>query len=231
MPFQPTTLFLTFIWLALILIRFRRSSMVLIAGLLAVGLYTLFALVFGWVTPRQLGLGLPQSWPATIGFAAAGLACILAYSPLADRLASRWFKKPPTLESFRIIQQSPVKLIAGILAAWLLGGLLEELIARGIVLMSVKTLLAPSLGAPSAVGIAICIAAAGAGLFHRYQGPRAMLIIAQLSILFGILFVVSGYNLWAVILCHGFYDTIAFIRFAAGKSKYSHLDADRSIKS
>jgi len=33
--------------------------------------------------------------------------------------------------------------------------------------------------------------------------------------------VVAGYNLWAVILCHGFYDTIAFVRFATGKSKYS----------
>ena len=40
----------------------------------------------------------------------------------------------------------------------------------------------------------------------------------------GILFVASGRNLWAVILCHGLYDTIAFIRFANRQSRYSHFD-------
>jgi len=77
-----------------------------------------------------------------------------------------------------------------------------------------------------ATGIVVCIAAAGAGLIHLYQGPRAVIIITQLSVLFGLLFVISGYNLWAVVLCHGLYDTIAFIRFANKKSKYSKLDGD-----
>ena len=47
------------------------------------------------------------------------------------------------------------------------------------------------------------------------------MIITQLSVLFGVLFVASGYNLWTVILAHGFYDTIAFVRFASGKSRYA----------
>jgi hypothetical protein len=46
-------------------------------------------------------------------------------------------------------------------------------------------------------------------------------IITQLSSLFGLLMVVSGYNLWAVIIGHCLYDTVAFIRFANGKSRYS----------
>jgi hypothetical protein len=33
----------------------------------------------------------------------------------------------------------------------------------------------------------------------------------------------SVQNLWAAILCHGFYDTIAFVRFASGKSRYAKL--------
>jgi hypothetical protein len=72
-----------------------------------------------------------------------------------------------------------------------------------------------------AAGIAACMAAAGATLIHFYQGPRSMLIIAQLSILFGVLFTVSEYNLWVVSLCHGLYDTIAFVRFATKTSRYS----------
>jgi membrane protease YdiL (CAAX protease family) len=221
--FQQTTLLLIVIWLLIVLVRFRRSSIVLVGGLFAVGLYVLVAFVNGVVTLDELGLGYGNTWLSTLGFVLAGFALMIAYSPLADRLATRWFKKPPTLDTFQAIQQSRGKLIIGIVAAWVLGGFLEELIARGIVLQSLDSLLTSWLFMPVAAGIAVCIAAMGAGLLHFYQGPRAVLIITQLSLLLGVLFVVSGYNLWVVIICHGLYDTVAFIRFANKKSKYSNL--------
>ena len=173
-----------------------------------------------------------QTWwvlqhPArTVGFAIAWLALMLAFSPLADRVATRWVHKPPTLGAFRGLQQSRGKLIAGIVLAWVLGGFLEELVFRGIILQSIETLASVWLAGPVATAIAVCTAALGAGLVHSYQGLRAMVIVTQLSVLFGLLFVVSGYNLWAVIFCHGLYDTIAFIRFAQKKSKYSNLGGD-----
>jgi membrane protease YdiL (CAAX protease family) len=222
--FQLTALLLTIVWLIVVVTRFRHSTIALVIGLFIIGLCTLVALLYGLATPEQLGLRTDRSWLLTVGFAVGGLAVMLAYSPLADWLAGRWFKKPPTLESFRAIQKSRSNLIVGILAAWLLGGLLEELVARGIVLTSIESLLSSSLSVPAAATFAICIAAVGAGAMHAYQGPRAMVIIAQLSILFGVLFVVSGHNLWAVMLCHGMYDTIGFVRFATGKSRYSDLD-------
>jgi uncharacterized protein len=221
--FQQTALLLTILWLLSVL-RFRRSTIALIAGLFAIGLYALAALAFGLVTLDQLGMGAVRSWLTTIGFALVWLGLMLAYSPLADRLAARRFDKPPTLEAFRSLQQSRVKLIAGIVTAWMLGGILEELIARGIILSAVESLLSTWLVGPLAAGVAICVAALGSGLMHLYQGPRAVVIITQLSILFGVLFVISGHNLWTVMLCHGLYDTIAFVRFAGKKSKYSNLD-------
>jgi membrane protease YdiL (CAAX protease family) len=121
-------------------------------------------------------------------------------------------------------------LIAGIAAAWALGGIAEELIARGIVLTSLDMFLAAYVPAPLAAGIALCAAAVGAGAMHAYQGLRAVVIITQLSVLFGMLFVLSGHNLWAVILCHGLYDTIAFVRFATKHSPYSRLDQDQDQK-
>jgi membrane protease YdiL (CAAX protease family) len=222
--FQQTALLLTVIWLVMVVVRFRRSSIVLIGGLFAVGLFALVALAYGRVTLDELGLGIANSWLSTIGFALVWLGMMVAYSPLADWLATRWVDKPPTLESFRVIQQSTGKLIAGIVVAWLLGGVLEELVFRGIVLKSVESLLTAWLIEPIAAGVAVCIAASGAGLIHFYQGPRATIIVTQLSVLFGVLFVISGYNLWAVMLCHGLYDTIAFVRFANKKSKYANLD-------
>lgn len=227
--FQIIALILIVIWLLLVAARFRRSNAVLIGGLFVVGLFTLVEFIVGKVTPVELGLGAPQSWLATVLFALAGLAMMLAYSPLADWLASRWFTKPPTLQAFGAIQRGWVSLVAGILVAWILGGILEELVARGIVLNSIEAGLRPLLGAPAAAILAILLAAAGAGVMHFYQGPRAMVIIAQLSILFGILFVVSGHNLWAVMICHGLYDTIAFIRFANKKSRYSDMEQNKTV--
>jgi membrane protease YdiL (CAAX protease family) len=121
-----------------------------------------------------------------------------------------------------------MKLVVGIAIAWFLGAYLEELTFRGIVLKMVEAQLSTLFPLTIAAAISICIAAAGAGIIHLYQGPRATFIIIQLSILFGLLFVLSRDTLWAVILCHGMYDTIAFIRFAGGKSRYSKFAHDRA---
>ena len=224
--FQRTALLLIATWLGVVGIRFRRSTIVLVGGLFAIGFYTAVSLARGTVSADELGLGIPGRPLVTIGLVLVWWGLMLAYSPLADRLATRWFAKPPTLQSFRAIQQSTVKLVAGILVAWLLGGILEELAFRGIVLRSIGLWLAAWLGGPIAVACAVGLAACGAGVIHIYQGSRAVAIIVQLSVLFGVLFVISGYNLWAVVLCHGLYDTVAFIRFANKKSRYSSLEGD-----
>jgi len=177
------------------------------------------------LAPHSLGLSHPSSWLWTITLAVVWLLLMLAYSPLADKIATRLVAAPPTLNAFRALQQSKAKLVLGIFVAWILGGFLEEIVLRGFVLQSVRTLLAPKLPAALAAAIAISVAAALAALLHLYQGPRGAVIITQLSILFGVLFVLSGSNLWTVILCHGLYDTTAFIRFATKKSKYAQPDA------
>ena len=219
--FQETALLATAMWLALVAVRFRRSIPFLLLGLVAIGLYAIAAMLFREGTIAELGLAAPGSWLRTIGLASVWLGLMLAYSPLADWLASRIIAAPPTLEAFRAIQQSRGKLAAGIMVAWVLGAFLEELVLRGIVVKSVASWMTAWTVEPVAGGTGVCIAAFGAGLIHTYQGPRAVVIVTQLSVLFGVLFVVSGYDLWAVVLCHGLYDTIAFIRFATRRSKYS----------
>jgi membrane protease YdiL (CAAX protease family) len=151
---------------------------------------------------------------------------MIAYSPCADWLATRWVDQPPNLEAFRAIQGSWSKLMAGVVMAWLLGGFLEELVARGIALKALQSFLVAWVPGWLATTAAVCIAAIGAGLMHLYQGPRAVLIVTQLSVLFGALFSVSGYNLWTVVICHGLYDTIAMVRFSWRISRYSNLDPE-----
>jgi len=224
--FQQNALLLTVAWLVAVAVRFRRSTVVLVGGLIAIGLYTLMAIAYDGVTLNELGLSTTNSWLMTLGFATAWWGLMFAYSPVADWIATRIVTKPPNLKIFRAIQESRIKLIAGIVVAWALGGILEEMVFRGIVLKSIESLLSGWMIEPFAVAIAICAAANGAGIIHLYQGTRAVIIIIQLSVLFGLLFALSGFNLWSVIFCHGLYDTVAFIRFANKKSRYSDLDND-----
>src|SRR5689334_21661556 len=69
---------------------------------------------------EMFGLDAPASWPWTVVLAVAWLALMLGYSPVADRIATRWVAKPPTLGAFRPLQQSTGRLIAGIVVAWVL---------------------------------------------------------------------------------------------------------------
>lgn len=174
---------------------------------------------------ESLGLYRPESWPLTVLLAVTWLVLMVAYSPLADRIASYLVARPPTLGAFRAVQQSTGKLIAGIVVAWVLGAFLEELLLRGVMLQFVERRASQGLPRPLAIGAGVVVAAFIAALLHLYQGARAALIIGQLSVLFGLLFVIAGHDLWAVILCHGLFDTIAMIRFATKRSKYSDLDA------
>jgi uncharacterized protein len=226
MPIQINALLLTALWLAAVAIRYRRSRVFLIGGLVVVPLLAFAGIFFGSATIEDFGLGFPRSWPATITLAVGWLVLMLVLSPVADRIATRFFAKPPTLEAFRALQESRAKLLLGIVVAWILGGFLEELALRGIVLRTIESLLAGAVPSYYTAAIAILIAAAGAFVIHLYQGLRAATIVTQLSVLFGVLFVISGGNLWTAILCHGLYDTVAFIRFANKSSKYSDLTVD-----
>lgn len=173
----------------------------------------------------KLALAVPADWLGTGLAALAGLAAALAWSPAADAIASRLVARRPTLTAFRAIQRSWVHLAAGIVFAWIAGAALEELLLRGVVLQAVSRAASDRMLPPVAAdGLGITVAA-GAGLvLHLYQGWHGAIIVAQISVVFGLVFVLSGHSLWAVGLCHGLYDTVAFVRFAMGWSKYSKAD-------
>jgi hypothetical protein len=61
MNFQQYALLLIGIWLFAVFVRFRRSIIVLIGGLLVVGLSMSIALIGHLVSLQDLGLGIPIS--------------------------------------------------------------------------------------------------------------------------------------------------------------------------
>jgi hypothetical protein len=64
-------------------------------------------------TLDAFGLGFPASWLTTIGLAIAWLALMWAYTPVADRLATKCVVKPRNLNFFRKLQQSRFKVTSG----------------------------------------------------------------------------------------------------------------------
>ncbi len=217
----PTAL----VWLSVVAMRFRTSRVVLLSGLVALTGAAFGLILHGDLAPADIGLVKPRAVGLATGLSVGWTLLMLVVSPIADRIATAVFAKPPTLGAFRALQESWFKLAAGIVFAWIAGGFLEELALRGVVLRGLESWLSPHLPGLAAITVAVVAAAAGGFVIHLYQGLRAAFIVAQLSILFGILFVLGGHTLFTQVLAHGLYDTVAFVRFALGRSKYSQLGA------
>jgi len=152
--FHLIALTLVAVWLLLVAARFRKSRVVLIGGLAAVALFALLEGLGGAISAAELGF-LRPAWPWFAGLVIGWLALMLAFTPLADKIATHWFEKPPTLRAFRALQESRLKLLVGIVIAWILGGFLEELVFRGIVLRAVDLLALSRLPGPLAAVIGI----------------------------------------------------------------------------
>jgi membrane protease YdiL (CAAX protease family) len=223
-PVARSVVLLVSLGLWMVAVRHHAERAIFAAGLGGVVLYLALA-TLGDSAPRSVLASYPLVSPVrTLASALVALGAAIVYSPVADRLASRWVSEPPRLRVFEPLKRSRRNLVMGIAVAWLLGGFIEEFVFRGVVLVSTSACLSRWLAHPPATAVAICAAAFGAGLFHSYQGLRAVIVVTQLSVLFGVLFVATGYDLWATVLCHGLYDTIAFVRFARGGSSFSRHD-------
>jgi membrane protease YdiL (CAAX protease family) len=122
-----------------------------------------------------------EPWTATIAFALEWRGLVWACSRLADCIATYLVREPPTLDAFRILQRSRIMLILGIVVAWIIGGFLEELTFRAILLRSVESAMSALLPAAVAAGIAGGGAAAGAGVIHLHQGLRAAIIVTAVD--------------------------------------------------
>jgi membrane protease YdiL (CAAX protease family) len=46
---------------------------------------------------------------------------------------------------------------------------------------------------------------------HAYQGPTGILITGILGLVFAVLYVATGRNLWINVVAHGVYDTGSFL--------------------
>ena len=156
-----------------------------------------------------LGMRRPRSWRDTIVWAAIGLVAAIAGS-IGLGEAIKYLTDWPPLD-VRYIRDS----LEGDTFAWATWMLLvvwgsaafgEELLSRGFVLDRLRQAFGDS---TAAVVWAAVLQAVIFGLLHAVQGPTGVVITAYVGLVFAVIYIASGWNLWAAILAHGIADSVS----------------------
>ncbi len=105
-----------------------------------------------------------------------------------------------------------------ILVGWLVGGFMEEILFRGFLITRISSLF-KNIKAGDIIGIIITSFAFGYS--HLYQDWSGVLSTGLISIIFGIIFIKSGKNIWYPIFTHGFVNMTALTII--------YLDADKHL--
>lgn len=160
----------------------------------------------GW---SAMGLKRPPSWVriVLIALAAAALRIVLGDLVIEPLAAHFW---PP------IVAPAGAEAITGnikmaaitLLLVWTWAAFGEEIGYRGYLLTR-----AAEIGGrtTAAYWIGIVVVAVLFGYGHYYKGPAGILDSGVAGLILGAVYMLSGRNLWASILAHGFIDTIAVV--------------------
>jgi hypothetical protein len=161
-------------------------------------------------------------WLESVAWAFAWLVVLLAYRPVAYRLAARCF------DTVSRTERAGANVSAGfeIARAWLLSAIAAELLLRFLLVQGVAFVLwRRGMPQSAAAATGVVVAAAVTGAAHRARGPQAAFVAAQFSLLYGLLYFASGRSLPAVVLCHGLFDTIEIVRARRARTPRTGLGA------
>jgi CAAX protease family protein len=177
--------------------------------------------VVGWLSVRMrndrwaaIGFKRPPSWTRIVGLAlaAAALRILLGDFVIEPLGAHFWpaIKGPGGSEQIA----GNIKLaLFGLLLIWTFAAFGEEIVYRGYL-----TLRGAEVGGGSTVAIwgATLLVSVLFGFGHYYKGPAGILDSSMAGLILGAVYLISGRNLWAAVLSHGFIDTYAVVALFLG---------------
>ncbi len=154
----------------------------------------------------DLGLKRPRHWGRLILMVIVAIVTTAILASVALPLLTR-LTGPLAGSGVASTFHSPLSFIAYIIIiAWGAAGFCEELIFRGFLLNQFARLFG---GSKAGWGLAILFQAALFGLGHYTQGLTGIIITGLIGLLFGVLYLLAGRNLWCLILAHGIVDTLS----------------------
>ena len=181
--------------------------------------------VLGWISLRwrnggwkYAGLSRPQSWWKTVALAIIAAAILLLGSELVvEPVAHRIWPEPEHVSN--VIQSGASgwrQALAGLLIVWTFASFGEELSYRGYLLTRAADVFGRS---NLAYWAAMMVVSLLFGFGHYYKGPSGVLDSTYSGFVLGVVFLLSGRNLWTPILAHGIADTVAVFAVFMGWAK------------
>ncbi|NJD60270.1 MAG: hypothetical protein C3F13_18175 [Anaerolineales bacterium] len=163
---------------------------------------------------RDVGLRRPSNWGITIGLAVLigvsyQLLDILIIGPLLERLTGQSID----LSQFSFVQGSLPALILLLALTWTEAAFIEEMFFRGYFLNRLTDLFGTK---RTGIVAALLVSSLAFGAAHIYQGVTGVADTFLAGLLLGVLYLLSGENLWLPILTHGIVDTVGFLLFYLG---------------
>ena len=171
--------------------------------------------IIGWLVWQrpggleQLGFYPSDNWPCMILMSLL-LGCLLSFFAIAllEPLIERLTGKPHDIRIMDPVRGNLSALLQLLALVWLLVAFLEEIVFRGFLMTEIAQLIGAG-----AAGLAFNVLFTSIlfGVAHWYQGPSGVVSTAIVGALLGLIFVWAGFNIWPVVLIHGFVDTLALI--------------------
>jgi len=162
----------------------------------------------------DLGLSRPRSWGKTIiiGVSVGILSQLFTLLVLIP-LLQQTNLEPLDYSRFNALSGNIGLFLMFLTISWTTAGFGEEVIFRGFLMVYIARFFG---GNKAAWWMSLIVVSVIFALLHAYQGPMGVLLILFPAILFGVLYIVSGFNLWLPIIAHGTADTFVFLLFFTG---------------
>ena len=168
----------------------------------------------GW---SAMGFKRPASWRRILQIAAgaAALRIVLGDFVIEPLTARLWPAIIPPSGAEQITGNIKVALL-GLLLVWTFAAFGEEIAYRGYLVTRGADLGKRSV---AAYWISVVVVSVLFGYGHYYKGPAGILDSGVAGLILGAAYIVSGRNLWASILAHGFIDTVGIVALFFGWTK------------
>jgi hypothetical protein len=137
---------------------------------------------------------------------AVGVVC--QFSLLLLSLIVSLTGKPLDLSRFAPVEGDVFLLSLSLVKVWTVTAFGEELVYRGYLMNRVAELAG---GSESAWAMSLAVVSVMFGLGHLYQGIAGVVASTLGGLVYGALYLWTGRNLWAAIIAHGVFDTVAFV--------------------
>lgn len=133
---------------------------------------------------------------------------------LLEPLIVRLTGKPIDLSQFAPVKGNVFLLVLFLVLVWTLAAFGEELVYRGYLMNRISELAG---GSSRAWALSVVVVSILFGVVHLSQGISGVATVVAAGLVYGGLYLWSGRNLWAPIIAHGVYDSVAVLLAFLGK--------------